>query len=155
MNVRCKIALIFGIFLVSSAAWSSTMDSCLADARNQKRVIDQRQATEECFHIHAVKLSKNQCDEAIKKSSLAQKNPDLQESLNSTCFYQSRPFHDVKSCLAGAEKLKLADNHDEAVFECYQIFQSRISQSQCIEISRKLIYPNKKNYMLRHCQNNY
>lgn len=141
--------------MFSLNTFGASIDSCLADAQKMTRAIDQKQAAEYCFQANAKHLSKKKCFDLIDSHSLLKKNTELKETLNSVCFYQSIEFNDAKSCLDGAARLKLADNHDEAVFECYLQFQSQTSQKQCIEISRKLIYPHKKSHLLRHCQNNY
>lgn len=144
-----------GIFLTSIGAFSAEIDSCLTDAKKMTRIIDKRQSIESCFQIHIKKISQHRCYELTNSLPEAKKNQDLSETLNSICFYQTTDFPDIKTCTSKADLFKVADNHDEAIFDCYRQLQSKVSQKQCIEISRKLIYPEKKSYMLRHCQNNY
>lgn len=155
MNVISYPALILTIFLAALQVNAAPIDACLADARKMTRAVDQKQAAEGCFQINAKNTTKATCYDLVSKHSLLKKNPELQENLNSICFYQSLEFNNLNSCMAGAARFKLADNHDEALFECYIQFQAQASQKQCIEIGRKLILPHRKNHMLRHCQNNY
>ncbi len=143
--------LLLVVTFASMIGNAAAINICLDRARKLTLAIDQKQTTEHCFRTYAKNLSKSKCFELV--NSL--KKPDLQENLNSICFYQSQDFSDIKTCASGANQLKLADNHDEALFECYMQFQSQTSQKQCFEISRKLVLPHRKNHMRQHCQNNY
>lgn len=155
MNVLISCLLILAAaFLVPFQGNAMPIDSCLMKARKMTLVIDQKQAAEYCFQTHGQSLSKDKCFDLISTNSFLRK-PDLQENLNSICFYQSQDFPDVKACTAGAKRLKFADNRDEALFECYMQFQSQTTQKQCFEISRQLTLPHRKDHMRQHCQNNY
>jgi len=155
MNVISSCAFILVLVLTSFQVKAASIDACLGDAQKLTRAIDQKQTAEFCFQAFAKNLPKTKCYDLVSKHNLFKKNTDLQENLNSICFYQSLEFNDLKSCMAGAARFKLADNHDEALFECYMQFQSVTSQKQCIELSSQLVLPHRKNHMLQHCQNNY
>ena len=151
MNVLTSCFILLVVSLISFQGHAAPINSCLNKARKMTLAIDQKQTTEYCFQAYAKDLSKTKCFDLVDSF----KKPDLPENLNSICFYQSQDFADVKECVAGANRLKLADNHDEALFECYMQFQSKTSQKQCFEISRQLILPHRKIHMRQHCQNNY
>lgn len=155
MNVVAKYSLILVLVFSSFQVLAGPLEACLSEAQRKTLIIDQKQAVEYCFQTQVKMISKNKCFAAAQLNVLAKKNTDLLETLSTVCFYQGEDFTSVKACLDKAGRFKIADNHDEAVFECYRQFQSVVSQKQCIEISRKLIYPGKKNYLLSHCQNNY
>jgi hypothetical protein len=151
MNVLKSGLILLVVSLLAFHGNAAPIDSCLSKARKMTLAIDQKQNTEYCFQAYAKELSKTKCFDRV--SNL--KKTDLQENLNSICFYQAQDFTDLKSCAAGANRFKLADNHDEALFDCYMQFQSQTSQKQCFEISRQLTLPHRKNHMRQHCQNNY
>lgn len=154
MNVFTHGFLLLLLSLASFQASADSLDSCLNKARKMTLVIDQKQSAEYCMHAYAKDLSKSKCYSLVGTHTLL-KRPELQENLNSICFYETQEFSDLKSCVAGAERFTLADNRDEAMFECYMQFQSKTSQKQCFDLSRKLILPYRKDHMRRHCQNNY
>ena len=154
MDVTSKLFI-----LVVSVAFSVTLkameiDTCLSDATRKTHVIDQQQAIESCFLNRANSLPQKKCFEAANRISTLKRQLNMSETLNSICFYQTQDFSDLKSCLSGAKLFKIADNHDEAIFDCYKQFQSFLSEKQCIEVSRKMIYPAKRNHLFAHCQNN-
>lgn len=151
MNVIVTYLFLLVASLASFQADAASIEACLSKARKMTLAIDQKQSIEYCFQAYAKDLSKMKCFDLAKSL----KKLDLQENLNSICFYQSQDFADMKACAASAGHLKLADNRDEALFECYIQFQSQTSQKQCFEISRLLTLPHRKNHMRQHCQNNY
>ncbi len=154
MNVTLRIIILVGLSLSAARGSAAEIERCLSEASRRTHVIDQEQAIEGCFQSQAKQLSQNKCYEAVLKITALKKQLNMSESLNSICFYQTTDFIDLKSCMIKAELFKIADNHDEAIFDCYKQFQNALTQKQCIQISRKMIYPAKKDYLFDHCQNN-
>ncbi len=148
-----KIFLIL-LFLFSTNTYSAPIETCIANARKNGNMIERKQALENCFKFNKNKISKKQCFDFATQINQSLRYSDLAETLNSICFYETTSFDSLQICLSGASNFAIADNHDEAIFDCYRQFQTTLSQNQCIAVSRKLIYPAKKNYLFQHCQNN-
>lgn len=154
MDVISQKIILFIVLFFGFNAFSSTMEVCLESAKKRTHVLDQHIAIEDCFQANLDRLSAQQCFSYAKQLNKNKKFYDLSETLNTLCFYSTSTFNDVKSCIAGSRNFAIADNHDEAVFDCYKQFQNTLSQKQCIELSRQLIYPAKKDYLFQHCQSN-
>ena len=154
MNVFPQKLILVTLFLIGLNASATSIELCLASAKKKTHVIDQHSAIEDCFQENLNQLTLQKCFSLVKEIDKNKKFYDLGETLNTMCFYSTSPFNSIKSCIAGTSKFKTADSHDEAVFDCYRQFQTELSQKQCIEVSRKLIYPAKKDYLFQHCQNN-
>lgn len=154
MDVSCKKLILMLLLFFSSSGFSDTIGSCLNDAHKKTHVIDQHQAIETCFRLNRNSITQQQCFNSVNELSKSKKYYDLIENLNSICFYETTAFSEFKSCLNRTSQFKIADNHDEAIFDCYRQFQNQLSQKQCIEASRKMIYPAKKDYLFQHCQSN-
>ncbi len=155
MDVISKLLIIVVSLACTVSVTAMEIDSCLAEATRKTHVIDQQQAIETCFLSRASSIPQKKCFEAASRIGSSKRQLNMSETLNSICFYQTQEFSDLKSCLGGAKLFKIADNHDEAIFDCYKQFQSFISEKQCVEVSRKMIYPAKRNHLFAHCQNNF
>jgi hypothetical protein len=142
-------------FYIFSLAEATPIQKCLAKAHQQVHIIDQSEDIENCFRTFKIQLSVDQCFALSKQEKMKKKSLDLNETLSSICFYETTFFKDTKSCLEKASEFKIATHHDEAVFECYRQFQDYLDMKQCIELSRKLIYPEKRSYLFQQCQNSH
>jgi hypothetical protein len=133
---------------------AAEINRCLAQAHKIEHIIPRYQKIENCFNTYSRNMKAESCFSLAANLKATKKSMDLSETLHSICFYQTNLPRTIKSCLAQAQKFNLADNHDEAVFDCYRQFQHQLNQKQCIEVSRKLIYPSKRAYLMAQCQNN-
>ena len=131
---------------------AKSFSQCISTANNQAR-LEREDALVECFKLHKAFIGSDNCFKQIHYLKAAQKSENLSEKLKSICFYEASIFQNSKLCSARASEFKDADTHDEAIFDCFMQFQDKINQKNCIELSSKLIYPAKKDYLLAHCQN--
>lgn len=139
---------------LSHMALAGEIESCLEQAQKVPYKIDREKRIESCFRFNKAKVSHQRCFNLAAQANDPKKSLDLAETLSSICFYEISDFKELKSCTQAAATFQIADNHDEAVFDCYRQFQSQITKKQCLELSRQLTYPLKRDYLLQHCQNN-
>jgi hypothetical protein len=116
--------------------------------------LDRVEQIETCFEKNKKNISGEACFLEVKKTAPLIQSIGLTEKLNSLCFYDSSKFKNVKNCLNSTALFRDAENHDEAVFECYRQFQSVLNQKQCLAVSNYLKYPAKKEYLQNHCLTN-
>jgi hypothetical protein len=142
LNLLFMLSVIHFIFYVfcnlSFAATTSSLERCLSNNLETPKT---------CAEKNIKNLTLNNCfNEAENlKSNLSKEN------LKQFCFYQVSEFPTLSTCLNSTEKMTIALNHDEAVFECVRQFQDRISESQCRKISVKLKYSEKSQHLNRLC----
>lgn len=140
--------------LFGATAWSSSFQTCLAQASRQAHKLDRFEAIQSCFVTHRENLNSDRCYQAIEKLNLQQTSVELGEQLKGFCFFEVSNFKTVDSCLQKSQQFHTANDKDEAVFECYVQFQKNISAKQCLEISKKMIYPLKRQHLEVQCNNN-
>lgn len=150
-----KNMFLFIIFISTSYSFAAnSFQNCINKAEQKKHITDQMNETQDCFYQNKNYLNVNLCYKELEKNKVAKKSLDLTEDLKELCFYQTTEFDSASHCLKKAILFRNADDHDEAIFQCYQQFQSKLNKQQCISISKALIYPAKKDYFLQHCLNN-
>lgn len=151
-----RIWLLSGLFIVfGQFSWAAgQFEHCLSTARKTTHRLDRMEAIGSCFEKHKDLISEESCFAEIKKTQIHDKSIELSEKLNAICFYDVSRFKTVESCIAKTSVFQIAANHDEGVFECYRQFQSKVSRNQCLQISKALKYPAKKQYLETHCLNN-
>ncbi len=152
MNVISKnlVLILMGLFV--SLAQAQPLQQCLNNINQKEHRLDRQAQTLQCFRDYRSAIDMDGCFDLVSKVKL--KSADLIQNLHSICFYETTLFKDLNSCSLKASAFATADQHDDALFECYRQFQNQLDQKQCIELSRKLIYPTKKKYLLNHCLNN-
>lgn len=180
MNVRC-VLIILCLFLLGensralpvtpatpAAAQSSTVSSGPAVAARPEPLLrclgnknlrglhrlDREVALRQCYARY--KTSKKTCYRTLKSVIGPQESLRLTEDIRSVCFYDAQPAaRTVEDCVQEAAAFKVAAEHDEAVFYCYQQFQEKIDRRQCLKTARQLIYPAKEDYLTQHCRATY
>lgn len=133
---------------------AKSLDQCLKATFVQHR-IERDENTLACFKQQKAFIGSDACFTKVRQIKAAQQSSNLSETLKQFCFYEASIFQSMKTCLLRSSEFSYADNHDEAVFDCYKQFQDRLTKKQCIEASNKLIYPAKKSHLLQQCYNNH
>lgn len=152
-----KVFFIFiSLFLLSSllsiSSFAESFENCLNRAKQQQHVLDQNEKIEMCFKYNAKYLNNLYCFNKVKQITVSQKSLNLKETLNSVCFYESTDFKDLNTCVQKSDVFQIADNHDEAIFNCYQNFRFSLNKKQCLEMSKKMKQPEKKIHLFNQCQ---
>lgn len=144
------------LFFISLAQVSNAegLKSCLQPAFKTQHRLNRFDAIQDCFEKNKLTVSEDQCYLAIQSVKIHNKSIELNEKMNSICFYEASRFKSISSCLVKAKEFSIANNHDEAVFECYRQFQNQLNKQQCLTVSKLLKYPDKKNHLENHCLNN-
>lgn len=75
------------------------------------------------------------------------------ERVKNYCFYNISEFPSLQTCTAAAKKFFIAENKDQALFECVRQFTSQIDERSCLEIARMMTYREKRSYLENHCHN--
>lgn len=154
MDVSGKIISILVIGFVSISLQASEIEQCLSYAISQEHRLEKEDAVKICFEKYKSKIDKNTCYDLIKKKVRSLDSSRLNEDITSTCFYDTTAAPDINSCLSESKKFKSSNNHDEAVFFCYQQFQEKLGKNECLKAAEQLIFPLKKEYLKQHCNNN-
>lgn len=136
-----------------SAAANAGLSDCLISASQQEHRLEKEDSVRFCFNKYKESTSKETCYLFFAQKVPKLASTKLNEEINSICFYETTPAKDMNSCLIETKKFKNAINHDEAVFYCYQQFQDRFKQKDCLKTAEQLIYPLKKEYLQQHCNN--
>lgn len=139
---------------MAQSAFAGQFDVCLTQAKKITHRLNRVEAIQSCFESNKDSITAEACFAGIKTVQVHEKSIELNEKLNSICFYDISHFKKISSCLAKVDIFKIASNHDEAVFECYRQFQNQLSQKQCLKISSFMKYPAKKEYLDNHCYEN-
>lgn len=155
MNATRLIISILSIWLISTTAIAAELSDCLISASQQEHRLEKEDSIRFCFNKYKTSITKEICylflEQRVSKLSLR----ILNEEISSICFYETTPAKDMNSCLTETKKFKNATNHDEAIFYCYQQFQDRLTQKDCLKTAEQLIYPLKKEYLRQHCNNSF
>lgn len=154
MNVRALFVVLSLLF--SHAAFSSELDSCIKTVLSRPKLyrLEKEESIKNCFELNKAQIDQDTCFSKAKNLKNWVHSSQLQTQMLSTCFYETQPFKSVASCTRAAQNFTLAGDHDEAIFYCYQIFQEKLNQNQCIDLADKMIFPLKKDYLKRHCLQN-
>jgi hypothetical protein len=150
MNVISKFLILLALVFGSSGSYARSFSQCVSSANNQHR-FEREESLVDCFQQFKGLLGSDNCYAQIKKLKSVQRSERLSEQLKMICFYDASIFQSAPHCLARAVEFGDADSHDEAIFECFNQFQEKLNRKSCIEMSSKLIYPSKKDYLLQHC----
>ena len=126
---------------------------CLFSASEQQHRLEKENSVRQCFNQYKTYINKETCYLFLEQKVSKLSSFKLSEDINSICFYETTPPKSLGSCLTETKKFKSSGNHDEAVFFCYQQYQNRISQKECLTAAEQLIYPFKKEYLREHCEN--
>ncbi len=154
MDVRRLIISILSILLISSAAKAEELSQCLGSITTHEHRLEKEEAIRLCFNKFKSVISQENCFIYLAKKVPRLASTKLIEDIKSICFYETTSAKDIGSCMNNTKKFKSSSDHDEAVFYCYQQFQEKIGEKECLKIAEKLIYPLKKNYLIQHCLNN-
>lgn len=133
-----KYFLSFIFLLVTTAGSARPLEKCMSDLS---------QTTKQCSEKFIKNLTLSTCftEADALRSNLSKEN------LKQFCFYEVSEFPTLKSCLSASQKMNIAINHDEAIFECVRQFQDQIDLQLCYKIARKLLYPEKIQHLKRKC----
>lgn len=145
------LILVFGFGL---SAHAGPFEACLDQVKRTEHRLTRLESLQSCFEKNKDLISETTCYAAIKKIQIHEKSIELAEKLNSICFYDTSRFKNINACLQKISVFQIANNHDEAVFDCYRQFQTKLSQKECLKVSEKLKYPAKKEYLQNHCYSN-
>lgn len=102
-----------------------------------------------CVQSQTSKITIDSCYAVEKKVY----SNTAKERLKEYCFFNVSEFPSLKSCITAAARFYSAELHDEGLFQCYIQFSEKMSNRTCIEISKKMIFQNKRNYLANQCQN--
>lgn len=144
---------IFAVALFGLKAPASDLGQCLYAANFNEHRLEKENSVRLCFDKYKSLISKESCYSYLDKKVAKLSSTNLSEDIKGLCFYDTTPAKDLNACATETKKFKVAANHDEALFYCYQQFQENISQKDCLKISGQMIYPSKKNYLKEHCLN--
>ena len=133
-----KYVLVTALILFSGLGFSNTIEKCLANSTENTAI---------CAEKFIKPLTLTQCFSSAEKI----KSDLSKENLKQFCFYQVSEFPNLNSCLISADTMTVMINHDDAVFECIRQFQNSLSATQCLELSKKMRYPEKNDYLRRKC----
>lgn len=136
------------------SAFAGPFESCLNQVKKTDHRLARVESIQSCFEKNKDLISDDACFAAIKKIQTHEKSIELSEKLNSICFYDVSRFKTVDACLQKTAIFQIANNHDEALFDCYRQFQADIQQKECLKISSMMKYPAKKEYLQNHCYEN-
>lgn len=75
------------------------------------------------------------------------------ENVKNYCFYNISEFPTLNTCVAAAKKFYVAENKDQALFECVRQFSSTISVKSCIGVAKNMTYVDKRAYLETSCRN--
>lgn len=149
-----RTCLLFLVVAFGCSAFAGQFDACLNQVKKTEHRLARLESIQSCFEKSKDVISEDTCFSAIKKIQTHDKSIELGEKLNSICFYDVSRFKNVKSCLNKTSVFQIANNHDEAVFDCYRQFQATLNQKECLKVSSELKYPAKKEYLQNHCYDN-
>lgn len=141
-------------FFFAQTVFAGQFETCLAGSKKIAHRLNRVEAIQDCFDSNKESMTADACFAGIKSVQIHEKSIELNEKLNSICFYDVSRFKKISICLSKVDVFKIANNHDEAVFECYREFQNQLSQKQCLKVSSLMKYPAKKEYLDNHCYEN-
>ena len=150
-----KIIRLF-ILLVSCSIGADAADlsRCLSLTAYKQHRLEKEDLIRSCFNQYKLVITKETCHSLLTKKVSKLASTKLSDEINALCFYDTTPAKDMNACLKDTKKFKSTANHDEAVFYCYQQFQDKLTQNECLKTADQLIYPLKKEYLQQHCNNN-
>ncbi len=154
MDIYRIISTILLVGLISLQLKASELERCLDFAIAQEHRLEKEDTVKICFNKSLLKLNKNKCYSLLNKKVKSLGSTKLNEEITSFCFYEISQVSDLNSCLSETKKFNTSNNHDEAVFYCYQQFQDKTSYADCIKTANQLIFPLKKEYLTSHCKTN-
>lgn len=154
MNVRVLVVVLTLLF--SYSAHSSELDSCIKTVLSKPKLfrLEKEESIKNCFELNKANMDQDTCFAKAKNLKNWVHSTQFQTQMISICFYDTKPFKSVASCIRAADNFSFANDHDEAIFYCYQTFQENLNQNQCISLADKMIFPLKKDYLKRHCLQN-
>lgn len=150
-----KYVLSAGILLMvfgANLAQALPIDTCLAKADTISYRLDRLEALRACFNSHKAELNRESCNQIINTKIKQQYSIKLTQDLQNFCFYEMAKTKNLKSCLREAHHIQSANDHDEAVFYCYQEFQDNMSRENCMMTSKQFVFPAKSDYLKQHCE---
>lgn len=139
------------VLLISTISYSSNLPQCLSHINYQTHRLDKENNIFYCFDKYRTTTVQNSCFTNLDNMSSKVVSIKLAEEIRSICFYETTPFKDLNSCMKEVKRFKNTANHDEAIFFCFQEFQNKINQKECLKTAKQLIYPSKKDYLIKYC----
>ncbi|MEQ1721668.1 MAG: hypothetical protein ABL930_00740 [Pseudobdellovibrio sp.] len=140
--------------MISLQLGAQELERCLNYATAQEHRLEKEDIIKICFDKFKTKINKSECYSYLNKKVKSLDSTKLNEEITSVCFYETSQTPDLNSCMSETKKFKSSNNHDEAVFYCYQQFQEKLSKADCLKTANQLIFPLKKEYLTNHCNNN-
>jgi hypothetical protein len=145
-NMSLMMILLFIVSLVTAGNVNAApkkrlaLDKCLNDTSIEIKT---------CIKSEISKITIDSCYGVINKVY----SNTAKERLKEYCFFNISNFSNLNSCLSAAGQFYSAEFHDEGIFECYIQFADRVDNRTCFELSKKMKFSNKKNYLANHCEN--
>lgn len=151
-----RMLLLYSLCLlcIGINALSAELSECLNLATYHKHRIEKEAAIRFCFNKFKSSQSRENCHSLVDKKVSQLGSIRLTEDMRSICFYDTPPTTSLSSCLKDSRKFRSAGNHDEGVFYCYQQFQEKLSQRDCLKTAKAMIFPAKQSYLEQHCKEN-
>jgi hypothetical protein len=146
--------LLLGLVLSAFNAGADELEKCLSSVSNTTHRIEREEAVARCFTSFTPMTGKDACFGHIEKFKSLVSSTRLNSLALNSCFYESVPYKSMQECMQDSKLFKTANDHDEAVFFCYQTFQDRLNKEECTHTAKKLIFPAKRDYLLTHCLDN-
>ena len=146
--------IIFILFFSINSFASEKLKKCLDSSVFHEHRIEKEENVMFCFDQFKNLISKADCFSTIESHPNLISTYRLKLYTQNICFYDSKPHENLNTCLKDAERFGRATEHDNALFYCYQIFQEKTSQKECLGVAKKMKFPVKKNYLENHCLKN-
>lgn len=150
MNVL-KYVLFLGLAFAASLAQADELEKCLSTVGNNVHRLEREEAVARCFTSFTQITGKDACFGHIEKYKSLISSARLKNLALNSCFYESSSYKTMQDCMGDTKLFKTANDHDEAVFFCYQSFEDRLNKNECKNTAKKLIFPAKRDYLMNHC----
>ena len=145
---------IFVSLLLSWHVQADDLSKCVLKVAQKEHRLDREDGFRRCFDENKNKVSKDQCLTHAKRYKTLFSSSQLYQENLGICFYESNSFNNISDCIKTAKIFEGANDHDEAVFFCYQTFQEKLSKNQCLAVAKTMRFPWKEQYLRNHCLNN-
>lgn len=134
--------------LFQSWAWAAEGSTRTATSPIEKCLNVATHLTSDCVNRH---LKPKTIDSCYKMTDTIYSNQS-KENVKNYCFYNISEFPTLKTCIDSAKRFFIAENKDQALFECVRQFSSTISSKDCMTVSKIMTYKEKASYLASHCQ---
>jgi hypothetical protein len=146
--------LIVSLIFAGVSAGADELEKCLSSVSAMTHRIEREDAVARCFTNFTQTTGKDACFGHIEKFKSLVSSSHLNSLALNSCFYESVSYKSMRDCMQDTKLFKNANDHDEAIFFCYQTFQDRVNKEECTQAARKLVFPAKREYLLNHCLEN-